>query len=114
MAGQMERREGSPRHIRVLRSMNLSNTSGDFGAGMRCSRLDFGQAGGRIVPLELADEHVFIGKELIQRADGHPGAVGDFVDGEGFKADVDKHGAGGLQNALEALATARLRWPTPR
>ncbi len=48
-----------------------------------------------------------------ERADGHPGAVGDLVDGEGFKADVDKHGACGLQNALEALATARLRWPTP-
>ena len=84
------------------------------GRGAAGEALDFGPAGGRVLAVELADKHVFIGKELIQRADGHPGAVGDFVDGEGFKADVDKHGAGGLQNALEALATARLRWPTPR
>ncbi|MBK4138458.1 hypothetical protein [Corynebacterium macginleyi] len=84
MAGQMERREGSPRHIRVLWSMNLSNTSGDFGAGMRCSRLDFGQARGRIVPLELADEHVFIGKEMIQRAHGNLGTAGGFIDDKRF------------------------------
>lgn len=80
----MERREGSARRIRVLCSMNLFKASGDFGAGTRRNRLDFGQANDRILPLELADERVYIGTELIQRAHGNLGAVGSFIESKGF------------------------------
>lgn len=80
----MERREGAARHIRGSRSMNLFKASGDFGASTRCNRLDLGQANDRILPLELADERVFIGTELIQRADGNLGAVGSFIESKGF------------------------------
>ena len=64
--------------------------------------------------IEFADHRVFIREKLIKRADRHFGAAGNLVESERFKADVDKHAARGLQDAVKTLPATRLRRPTPR
>ena len=66
------------------------------------------------MPVEFADEHVFVGKELIQSADGYFGAPGDFVEGKGFEPDVDKDRAGAGEDAVEAFAASLLRGASAR
>src|SRR5680860_1163516 len=43
-----------------------------------------------MLTVEFADDHIFILKELVERADGYAGAGGDFLAGERFEADVDE------------------------
>jgi len=76
--------------------------------------LKLGDNLGGVLPVKFADEHVFVGKELIQSANGYFGAPGDFVEGEGFEPDVDKDRAGAGEDAVEAFAASLLRGASAR
>ena len=76
--------------------------------------LKLGDNLGGVLPVKFADEHIFVGKELIQSANGHFGAPGDFVEGKGFEPDVDKDRAGAGEDAVEAFAASLLRGASAR
>lgn len=61
-----------------------------------------------ILAVQLADQHVLVGKELVQRADRHFRAARDFVEGEGLEASVDKHASRSLEDPVVSLAAACL------
>ena len=76
--------------------------------------LQLGHRVGGVLPIQLANQHIFIGKKLVQRANGYLGPLRHLVERKRLKPHINKHAPGGCEYAGILRPGSLLRRPPAR